>query len=58
MTGYKTYIMAGIALVLSAAALAGFDVSAFNVTPDNAVQTAWGALSLAFLRHGVTQSGN
>lgn len=58
MSGLKTYAMAALAVLIASAALAGFDTSQFGVTQDNALDTIWAALSLAFLRHGVTKSGN
>ena len=53
LSGYKTYISAGIALLAGAASLAGVDMSGLGIDHSNAVVTIWQAFSLAFIRHGV-----
>ena len=51
MSGYKTYIMCLIAVIIALAELAGWDVVP-NIDQTNAINAVWAAITAAFLRSG------
>jgi len=56
LSGKKTYIALAIGLLVCAAEKAGIDVVP-SITPDNAVETAYGLVVAAFMRSGISKSG-
>lgn len=51
MSGYKTYLMCLIAVIIALAELAGWDVVP-NIDQTNAINAVWAAITAAFLRNG------